>query len=388
MKRLFLLLLVLLMPVLPALAEAPETGLTIELMSTFHETPPRYIADEGFIRWLEPLLAADDPCTTPVELMPAHHQFLLTFTAPDGTQTQYGLWHDTLYEQATITHPDGTMHRITPDVPALLYAAVYDTVRFSVREEHRALLAENGWTVAYRVPMLITRLPEKLEASRTDASALYFTYANLFLEAGGYDITPHLGQPVIPYVYRLYERVNRIAWCPDDIHLLDENGEGGVMYGMQAVVLECGGEIIGAYLRADSWDTADMMTLDRRSSVDLLGDMSNGEYLLARLPMTEEEQALAALTPEEVVRRYASLRDPRLMAIDVTLSKVGAGCEGILFSPLAALPTGLTALTVEQVEREPQFYEVWGDGWCYYPEVVLESPETGWKLIHFHNTGL
>ncbi len=387
MKRLLSILTALLLPFV-SLAEMPEPGVTILFDNAHIETQPLHITDEGFIRWLEPLLAADDPCTKPVELMPAHHRFLVTFTDESGVQTQYGLWHDTLYEHALVTHPDGTMHHITPDVPALLCQAVQDTVRFTIPEEHRALLEANGWTPIYRVPMLFTELPKTLESSRTDAASLYFTWANLFLEHSGYDLTPWLGRAVTPCVYQVYERENRVAWCPEDAALLDENGECGVENSMQAVILTCDGRVIGAYMRAYSFSASNLMTLDRRTSIDLLGDTTIREYLLSKLPITEEERALAALEPEEIIRRYAAMNDPQLTPIDVTLNKLSALNAPILFPRLSPVPRGTQALEVRPHPKASGFWQVFGADWRYYPELVLESPETGWKIVHFYNTGI
>ena len=208
------------------------------------------------------------------------------------------------------------------------------------------------------------------------------------MQGGGYDITPFLGKTVTPHVYRVYERVNRIVWRPKDIRLLDENGEGGVMYDMQAVLLECGGQLIGAYLRAVSWDAADMMSLDRRGPIELLGDMSIRDYLLSKLPVTQEEEALAALTAEEVVRQYASVHDPRLTAIERVLATLSPLGTDSLFLPIEVRSSGETPLSVQPVDTAPGFYEVRLGDWTYYPEVALESPQTGWKIMSFYNTGL
>lgn len=388
MKRLLLCLAALCLLMAPALAEAPAASLTIAVVDESAQTPPLHVDDESFLRWLEPLLTADGPAVEPAPLMPAHHRLLVTFTAEDGSQAEYALWHDTLYEEATVTHPDGTTRAIDPAVPALLFDAVHDEASFAVPEAHRALLAESGWTAVYRVPQQSASLPEALEASRTDAAALYFTYADLFLQGGGYDITPFLGKTVTPHVYRVYERVNRIVWRPQDIRLLDENGEGGVMYDMQAVLLECGGQLIGAYLRAVSWDAADMMSLDRRGPIELLGDMSIRDYLLSKLPVTQEEEAMAALTAEEVVRQYASVHDPRLTAIERVLATLSPLGTDSLFLPIEVRSSGETPLSVQPVDTAPGFYEVRLGDWTYYPEVALESPQTGWKIMSFYNTGL
>ncbi len=383
MKHFLLVLFVLLCVIGVALAEQPLMTVSIE-GQVYRNAVPVQVQDAAFVRWMQDLLAVDAPCDAP-QVRPSNNRYRITFRESGET---WSLWHDDLYNLAVVTRPDGTNHAISPDVPQMLNQLCLTETSFDIPAEHCALLAEHGWTVAYRHPHDAVRLPDTLAASRTDAAALHFTYADLFLRAQGFDITPWLGKTVQPHVYALLEQKNRIAWKPEDIRLLDENGQGGVLYSLYAVVLEYEGQVIGAYLRARSWDGTDLMTLDGQTAVTLLADSSIRAYLLERLPFTEQERALAALSPEEALRRYAQQNDPALRPVDAVLS--GTGTASALLYPASlpgSNPTGSSLVSIRAMEEEGRYEVKLSNGWAYYPAMVYESPETGWKVSSFYNTG-
>ena len=294
----------------------------------------------------------------------------------------YTVTHDDLYNLARVQLPDGSVHEISINVPEMLNRAVFEALSFAIPESHRSLLQRNGWTVAFRHPHMPLQLPQKLEASRTDASALHFTWADLFLQDAGYDITPWLGQAVIPYVYSLYETMPRSAFYTNDA--------SDVRCSMYAVVLECDGQILGAYLFAYSLDGSNLMSLKGNAAPALLDGQTVREYLLARLPMTEAESELAALTPEEVIIRYGMINDPMLTDIGVLLQNLGSGSSQ-LFSPLALMPIpkGQTVTVTGKVwEDDLVSYEIEMPHDLRFPQIIYESPETGWKVVSFYNTGM
>lgn len=345
----------------------------------------RTTQDEAFIQWLLNAFESGEPEESPCT---ARESYRVSFHL-DTVDVIYTIYHDSLYNRASVMTLDG-VRSLDPSVPETLYQGLYETLSFDIPQEHRALLAEHGWTIAFRHPHMLVQLPDSLETSRTDAAALHFTWADLFLRDAGYDITPYLGQAVVPYVYTLCETVNRVAWVPSDAELLTEDGTGGVLCSMRAVVLECGGEVIGAYLMAYSWDGSALLSLDGRSPIELLNGQSIREYLLDRLPLTDEETALAALTPEEVIVRYGAVNDPMLMDIAVLLERLGTA-NSSLYDPVAllALPTGKTYTVQQKLPyTDEHLYEAVSDEASYYPELVYESPETGWKIDHFYNTGI
>lgn len=315
----------------PAQAEAPAYAI-ITLTSVYGSKPSVTIEDAAFLRWLQSLLSVDAPCD-PLEAFPAHKVYEISFYGNDVHT--YTITYDALYNQACVKRPDGTVHNISINMPEMLYQALYEQISFSISEQHRTLLQQYGWTVAFRHPHMLLQLPARLKSSRTDAAALHFTWADLFLRDAGYDITPYLGKAVIPYVYTLYETMPRAAFYTDDT--------SDVRCAMRAVVLEHDGQIIGAYLMAYSWDGSNLMSLKGNAAPALLGEQSVTDYLLARLPVTDAELAMAALTPEEVITRYGSVNDPQLMAISVLLQSLGTASAN-LYNPfsLMTVPTGET----------------------------------------------
>ncbi|MBQ2952488.1 MAG: DUF4830 domain-containing protein [Clostridia bacterium] len=364
-------------PAAPAQAEDPQYAI-ITLTSAYNQ-PDVIIDDAAFLRWLLALLAVDAPCEAP-ETRPADDVYEIAFFG--GDSLTYTVWHDDLYNRACVTRPDGSVHTISINVPQMLSSAVCEPLTFAIPESHRSLLQRCGWTVAFRHPHMALQLPASLTASRTDATALHFTWADLFLRDAGFDITPYLGQAVVPYVYTLYETMPRAAFYTDDT--------GDVRCTMRAVVLECDGQVIGAYLFANSWDGSTLMSLKGNAAPVLLGGMTVQDYLLARLPLTEAETELAALTPEEVIRRYAAVNDPMLLPIGDCLRRL-ATASTTLWDPLALLatPTGQTALTI--TERSPEgatrVFDVDTEAGSWYPRLIYESDATGWKVESFYNTG-
>lgn len=383
MKRLlFLLLCLMLLPVLPAAAEGRAESVTI--IDVRYNDVSVTITDGAFINWLLGLLEVSDPCDPP-EDSTADDTYHLWFNTGSNNRVGCTIWYDDLYNQAVLTNFNGETHRISCDLPEMLQAALNGTPTFTIKDEHRRLLADYGWTIAFRQPCMFTTLPAALNTSRTDAASLHFTWADLFLRDAGYDITPWLGKTVLPYVYNLYETVNRVAWEPSDAQLLDRTG--GVLCPMKAVVLEADGQVIGAYLMAVAWDGRDLMSLKGSTYLDLLGEESVRDYLLARLPMTQEERDMAALTPEEVIRRFGETTDLRLHDITVTLRDLGTAYSPALYTPIPF--TTLSKGAVESIEKtdEEGMYLVRDASGIWFPRVTLESEETGWKIDHYYNSG-
>ena len=365
-------------PAIPAQAETPAYAI-IALTSQYGSKPTVTIEDAAFLRWLQALLTVDSPAES-LSYRPADDVYEITFYGSDVRV--YTVTHDDLYNLARVQLPDGSVHEISINVPEMLNRAVFEALSFAIPESHRSLLQRNGWTVAFRHPHMPLQLPQKLEASRTDASALHFTWADLFLRDAGYDITPWLGQAVIPYVYSLYETMPRSAFYTNDA--------SDVRCSMYAVVLECDGQILGAYLFAYSLDGSNLMSLKGNAAPALLDGQTVREYLLARLPMTEAESELAALTPEEVIIRYGMINDPMLTDIGVLLQNLGSGSSQ-LFSPLALMPIpkGQTVTVTGKVwEDDLVSYEIEMPQGLRFPQIIYESPETGWKVVSFYNTGM
>lgn len=367
------------LPAAPAQAETPQYAI-ITLTSAYGAQPSVIVEDAAFLRWLQALLKADAPCTHP-EIRPADDVYEIVFYGSDDLPT-YTIYHDDLYDIACVTRPDGTVHTVSVDLPEMLGSSLYEPIIFSIPESHRALLQKYGWTIAFRHPHMMIQLPVRLEASRTDPAALHFTWADLFLRDAGYDVTPYLGKAVIPYVYTLYETMPRASFYTDDT--------ADVRVSMRAVVLECDGQVIGAYLFARSWDGSNLMSLKGNAAPALLGEGTIRDYLLARLPMDENQRGLARLSPEEVVLQYAAVNSPMLRPVDTLLQTLGTA-SSTLWDPLAltAVPTGQSVQSV--TERHPEgsirIFDLRTDAGIWYPRLVLESPETGWKIESFYNTG-
>lgn len=382
MRKLIALLLALLAVItqlIPAFAQAEGLQYAVITMTRGDYEQTLIIEDAAFLRWLKALLNVDAPCE-PIESRPANSLYQIVFYGGEDLPA-YTIHHDDLYNRSCITRPDGSVHAVTVDLPTMLGQGMRSQISFNIPESHRALLQKSGWTIAFRHPHMLVQLPVKLEASRTDPAALYFTWADLFLHDAGYDLTPYLGKAVIPYVYTLYETVPRAAFTRRE--------SDAVRCPMYAVVLECDGQLIGAYLYACSWDGSNLLSLKGNAAADLLGEGTIRDYLLSRLPMTDAEIALAALTPEEVIAHYGSVNDPSLMDVSELLRRL-ATAGSTLYDPLAltAVPTGDTVTVLRRLDLPTQhMYEVETANGLRFPELVYESEGTGWKIVNFYNTG-
>ena len=385
MKKLLCLLMLLCLLPLTVLAESPVQDVTIINAKTNQVSKP--ITDAAYIDLIMNMLTAPtEHCDFP-ELPNRARAYEVHCHLGDRKYAIYQVFHDDLYNQAWLLAPTGETFRVGCELPLLLQNTLADGPTFAVPEAHRALLAEHGWTIAFRRDCPAETLPTTLAASRTDPAALHFTWANLFLRDAGYDITPCLGKTVLPYMYYLVEPVNRVKWMPSDARFFTEGGTGGVLYSMKAIVLECEGEIIGAYLMALSWDGSNLMSLDSRTAIDLLGEDGIRDYLLAH---SEPDADLAALSPEEVIQRYSETHDPRLETIDGLLSWLGTAHESGLYRRseynMNATQTN-PAVSIRKIEGT-NHYEVHsqsGDVW--YPALEWESDQTGWKIESYYNTG-
>ena len=385
MKKLLCLLMLFCLLPPAALAESPEA---VTIVNTRYAARSEAITDAAYMELLMGLLTAPtEACTLP-ELPNSARTYEVHCRLDGQDNVIYTVYHDDLYNQAWLLTPSGETFSIGCDVPLLLQRTLYDSPDFSVPEEHRVLLAEHGWTIAFRSGCQEETLPTSLTASRTDPAALHFTWAHLFLQDAGYDITPYLGKTVQAYIYQLVEPVNRVAWKPSDVQFLQEGGTGGVLYSMRAAVLECEGEVIGAYLIAASWDGSNLMSLTGHTAIDLLGEDGVLPYLLAH---EAPDAALAALTPEEVLQRYSETEDPSLKTLEGLLYALGTANDGGLYRSTisdAQTQSADPAVSIRAMGTDDGTYEVQTrSGETWYPQLVLESEETGWKIVSFYNTG-
>lgn len=384
MKKLLCLLMLLTLLPLAAMAESPVQDVTI--VNERYRISSKTIDDAAFIELLVGMLTAPaEPCDAPEDL-DLYTEYRVHCHLGGQQYVIYPVYHDSLYNNAYLISPAGDFFQADCTLPLLLNNTIYDAPIFDIPEAHRTLLADHGWTIAFRRSCMFETLPTTLTASRTDESALHFTWADLFLRDAGYDITPYLGKTVLPYMYYLVEPVNRVKWIPADACFLTEDGTGGVLCSMKAVVLECEGEIIGAYLMALSWDGSHLMSLDGNTAVDLLGEDGVRDYLLAH---SEPDADLATLTPEEVLQRYSETEDPRLETIDGLLSWLGTAHESGLYRRASALDAAYCdpAVSIRKMEGTDHYEVHTQSGEIWYPQLEWESDQTGWKVKSFYNTG-
>ncbi len=385
MKKLLCLLMLLALLPLTALAEFPVQDVTI--VDTKAKQVSQTITDAAYIDLLMGILTTPtERCDFP-ELRNSARAYEVHCHLDDRKYAIYQVFHDDLYNQAWLLAPTGETYRVGCELPLLLQNTLWDSPTFTIPEEHRALLAEHGWTIAFRRACMFENLPTELTASRTDPTALHFTWADLFLRDAGYDITPYLGKTVLPYMYYLVEPVNRVKWKPSDARFLTEGGTGGVLHSMKAIVLECDGEIVGAYLMALSWDGSNLMSLTGNTAIDLLGEDGIRDYLLAH---SEPDADLAALSPEEVIQLYSETHDPRLETIDGVLLDLGTAHEsGLYRRNKYGLETIRPdpAVTVRALDFDNQYKVRTEDGKIWFPQLEWESDETGWKIESYYNTG-
>ena len=386
MKKLLCLLFLLALLPLTALADSPVISVSISELRYGMRSDS--ITDAAYIDLLMGML------TTPAERCD-------TSEIPNGTNTYevccvlagqkqviYQVFHDNLYNQAWLLTPAGEIFRVGCELPLLLQNTLWDSPTFTIPEEHRSLLAEHGWTIAFRRSCTVETLPVVLTASRTDPTALHFTWADLFLRDAGYDLTPSLGKTVLPCMYYLVEPVNRVKWKPSDARFLSEGSTGGVLYSMKAIVLECEGEVIGAYLMALSWDGSNLMSLTGNTAIDLLGEDGIRDTLLAH---SAPDADLAALTPEEVIQRYSETHDPRLEIIYGLLYRLGTAHEsGLYRRNVYELDTLRPdpAVSIRALDFDAQYEVCTENGELLFPQLEWESDETGWKVESFYNTGV
>ena len=317
---------------------------------------------------------------------------VITLTKGDRTERIY---YDDLYGETWL---------LTGETPVLLEndlgASLTYPFRLWVEETsldfdgaaaYEDFLAPWGWTPSFVISRHTIRLPEKLTASRTDAADMYFTWAQLFLKDAGYDLTPWLGQEVDVVIMGLWESVPRSAFVPED----EENGIR-TRNSLRCIVLEQEGEILGAYLSAGRHDATWKLSLKGTRPLDLLGTDDPTDYLLSRAVLTDEDTAMAVLTPEEVVRAYfadgapANRYAPRSRLLALRCVNMA---DNLLFVPYgeeypfeedeeeaALLPGEISDLA--PMPNDPDVWHVrFADGGERYVRLVHESDATGWKIL-------
>lgn len=385
MKKLLCLLMLLTLFHLSALAESPVKDVTI--VDARYGNRSDTITDAAFIDLIVGMLTAPTKTCDTLNSLAGLDQYEVYCHLGEQKYVIYQVFHDSLCNQAWLLAPTGETFTIGCEVPMLLLNTLRTSPGFTIPETHRSLLAEHGWTIAFRQTCMFEKMPAELTASRTDPAALHFTWADLFLRDAGYDITPYLGKTVLPYVYYLAKPVNRVRWVPSDVEIIEEFGHGGVLYSVKAVVLECEGEVIGAYLMAVSWDGSNLMSLTGHTAIDLLGEDGIRDYLLAH---SAPDADLAALSPEEVIQLYSETHDLRLETIDGVLLDLGTAFESGLYRrfnyDLETIHPD-PAVTVRALDFDNMYEVRTEDGEIWFPRLEWESDATGWKIVHYYNSG-
>lgn len=324
---------------------------------------------------------------------------IITLTRGERTERIY---YDDLYGETWLVTGE-TPVRLENDLGASLAAPfrlwVEETsLDFDGAAAYEELLAPWGWTPAYVISRHTLPLPEKLTASRTDAADLYFTWAQLFLKDAGYDLTPWLGQEIDVTILGLWETVPRSVFVSADL----EN-DLRLLVNLRCIVLEKDGEVLGAFLSAGRHDCTWKLSLRGSAPLALLGTEDPTEYLMSHAVLTDEDSAMAVMTPEEVIRAWFSAEaspfqyTPRAELLRLRCANMP---DDRLFVPLGeefpfddepgegespADDAPQARGTVEDLSPMPGDPDVWqvvlSGGAQWYVKLVHESDATGWKVL-------
>lgn len=325
----------------------------------------------------------------PTEEQPAVNANSRFITLTKGEET-VTLFYDEVYH-TTWRQEGETWVRLADSLGAsLVYPFglwMWDQPDFEAAAAYADLLAPDGWTPFFVLGRQTLTLPESLTASVTDAADLYFTWAQLFLRDAGYDLTPYLGQEVNVTILGLWDTVERSRFAADDlargIHL---------PVNLRCIVLEKDGEVIGAYLSYGRHDGDWKLSLKGRSPADLLGTEDPTDYLLSLAVLSDEEKALAALEPEDVIRAYFA--DPYSTALRPRARLLKDRCANMdddqLFVPFGGeFPEDAEEEPIEgavaDISLRDEGENVWqvrfDSGEIRYVKLIRESEATGWKVV-------
>ena len=90
-----------------------------------------------------------------------------------------------------------------------------------------------------------------------------------------------------------------------------------------------------------------------------------------------------------MLQRYSETNDPCLETIDGLLSKLGTAHEGGLYHRASALDAAYRdpAVSIRKMEGTDHYEVRTQAGETWYPQLIWESDETGWKVRSYYNTG-
>ena len=183
--------------------------------------------------------------------------------------------------------------------PALLWLGEDAQPDFQVNPSYTAYLAEYGWTPFFTLAETEITLPERLTAQSAEEANLYFTWADLFLRASGCDLTPWLGKRVNVTILGLWEKMERSRFFSPDLV-----SGFHIPMNLRCVLLRDGDAILGGFLAPGRHNGSWMASLNGETALDLLGTDDPTGYLLSRAALTEQEEALASQTPEEIISQF------------------------------------------------------------------------------------
>ena len=266
---------------------------------------------------------------------------------------------------------------------------------YEVRQDYVNFLAQWGWTPFFTLSESEITLPDQLTASYADDADLFFTWADVFLRAGGFDLSPWLGKTVSVTILGLWEKEERSRFVPSDlerdIHL---------PLNLRCVILHHEDTIIGAFLAPGRHDGAWMESVNGQCAMDILGDSDPTAYLIEKAALTEEEKELALASPEEVVRQFllAPEEDTRVFSLRAdALSALAMNLPDdqlfVSFAEQWEIQRNLLAedgleerwparvQSISRLQTEENVYKaVTESGQTWYIWLEWESEQTGWKV--------
>lgn len=315
------------------------------------------------------------------------------------------LYFDTLYDKAFLDK-EGDLYAISTDFARYIRAFLENTaISTHMDPDAVDLFRQYGWTLDYQIKKLKSRLADIRSLSGFDPNTYYFAYHNELSRDIGLDMSGYAHSDIDVEIYRIYESMPREFYPIQDC---------------RGIVVRNNGRIIGAFISAGRHSTFNACSLKGSSFEKITGQVFD-DWLKYRLQADELEAGLVNLEPEQVLEAYFTAldrKDARTAGLCLSRKTLLDGLSANLpnselFNEAIALPLAAKGLNnaspfanlksarlikselIDEPDDHTRIFRVTVDlrymkdliiasgkqDWdC---RMVLESPQTGWKIAGF-----
>ncbi|MFT4147032.1 MAG: M56 family metallopeptidase [Mobilitalea sp.] len=204
------------------------------------------------------------------------------------------LYYNSLEDKAYLVK-DGGLYVVDTDFARYVASFLENAnITFHMKEEAVELFAEYGWTLDYQIFAMNNKLNEIRTLSAFNPNAYYFAYNNELSKDIGLDMSNYSNSTNIDVeIYRIRERM------PQEFYPVRD---------ARGIVVKNGTDIIGAFISSGRHSAFTACSLKGNSFEEVTG-LTLNQWITNMVTADQVENRIAKLTPEKVIEEYFNALD-------------------------------------------------------------------------------